>query len=54
VYEHAWVEAAAVQLLIYHLFSSANAGLATLVRVGEDGVGRGDGWWLTAVSASAL
>ena len=54
MYEHAWLEAAAVQLLIYHLFGFSDTGLATVVRVGEDGVGRGDGWWLTAVSVSAL
>lgn len=54
MYEHAWLEAAAVQLLIYHLFSFSDTGLSTLLGVGEDGVGRGDGWWLAAVSAPAL
>lgn len=54
MYEHAWLEAAAVQLLIYGLFSFSDVGLAALVSVGEDGVGRGGGWWLTAVPASAL
>lgn len=54
MYEHARLEAAAVQLLIYGLFSFSDVGLATLMRVGEDGVGRGGSWLLTAVPASAL
>lgn len=37
MHEHAWLEAAAVQLLIYHVFSFSVTGLAALVRARKTG-----------------
>lgn len=37
VHEHAWLEAAAVQLLIYHVFSFSDTWLATLARARKTG-----------------
>lgn len=37
MHEHAWLEAAAVQLLIYDVFSFCGTGLATLVRARKTG-----------------
>lgn len=36
-HEHAWMEAAAAQLLIYHVFSFSDTGLAVIVRSGKTG-----------------